>query len=99
MAGKQKTYEELNLSDDFMFGKIMRNPVNCKKMLERLLDIRIAAIEYPEDQKSIDISRDSRGVRLDIYVADTAETVYNVEVQTTDKKDFPKTALYGRHPK
>ncbi len=94
MAAKQKTYEELDLSDDFMFGKIMRNPVCCKEMLERLLNIKIAKIKYPEDQKTIDISADSKSVRLDIYVEDEAETVYNVEIQTVNTGELPKRARY-----
>lgn len=89
-----KKWEELELKDDFMFAKVMRDPELCKEMLERLLGIKIARIEYPEEQKTIDISYDSHGVRLDIYVQDDENTVYNVEVQTTDTKELPKRSRY-----
>ena len=40
----------------------------CKEMLQRILDIEIERIEYPEPQKSIDEDKDARSIRLDIYV-------------------------------
>ena len=36
----------------------------------------------------------SKGIRLDVYVEDEAGTVYNVEIQTTDKKNLPKRLRY-----
>ena len=48
------TWEEIGLSNDFLFGKVMQNPVLCKKLLERILpDLQIERIEYPELQKPI----------------------------------------------
>jgi predicted transposase/invertase (TIGR01784 family) len=73
-----------------MFGVIMRNPKYCKPFLERILDIKIARIEYPKSQETIDISADAKSVRLDIYVEDGNETVYNIEMQTSDKANLPK---------
>ena len=48
---KQKEYEKLELKDDFMFGKVMQNEAICKEFLERLMDIKIDNITYPERQK------------------------------------------------
>lgn len=89
-----KKWEELELKDDFMFAKVMRDPELCRKMLERLLEMDISAIEYPEEQKTIDLSYDSRSVRLDLYVKDHQDTVYNVEIQTVDTKELPKRSRY-----
>ena len=63
---EEQLWENLKISNDFMFAKVMRNPELCKGMLERLLDIQIDHIEYPEEQKVIDISKDSKSVRLDV---------------------------------
>ena len=42
-------WEELELSNDFIFGKVMRNPKICKELLERILpDLMIDRIEYVE---------------------------------------------------
>ena len=46
-----KAYEELELQDDFMFGKIMQDPKYCKPFLETILGIKIRRVEYPESQK------------------------------------------------
>lgn len=54
----------------------------------------IKKIEYPEEQKVIDITKDSKSVRLDVYVNDDAGTVYDVEMQTTSSKDLPKRSRY-----
>lgn len=48
----------------------------------------------PEEQKVIDITKDSKSVRLDVYVNDDAGTVYDVEMQTTSSKDLPKRSRY-----
>jgi len=74
---EEQLWENLKISNDFMFAKVMRNPELCKGMLERLLDIRIDHIEYPEEQKVIDIARDSKSVRLDVYIHDEKNTVCN----------------------
>ncbi|WP_418373809.1 hypothetical protein [Agathobacter sp.] len=46
-----KKFEVLTISDDFMFGIIMRNPKYCKPFWETILNIKISRIEYPQDQK------------------------------------------------
>ena len=91
---EEQLWENLNISNDFMFAKVMRNPELCKEMLERLLDIQIDHIEYPEEQKVIDISKDSKSVRLDVYLKDEQGTVYNIEIQTTNKKNLRKRTRY-----
>lgn len=94
--GQIKTdWEELGISNDFLFGKIMRNPELCKELLQRILpDLEIDRIEYPETQKSIQPDVDARSVRLDVYVKDDKNTVYDIEMQVTDTKELPKRSRY-----
>ena len=89
-----KPIEMLTIVDDFMFGAVMSNPKLCKILLELILGVKILKIEYPELQKVIDKRYGSKGVRLDVYVEDEAGTVYNVEIQTTDKGNLPKRTRY-----
>ena len=89
-----KRIEELTIVDDFMFGAVMRNPKYCKPLLEMALGVKIRKIKYPELQKAIDARYGSKSIRLDVYVEDEAGTVYNVEIQTTDKKNLPKRTRY-----
>ena len=74
-----KKFEVLTISDDFMFGIIMRNPKYCKPFWETILNIKISRIEYPQDQKTINLSLDAKSIRLDVYVEDDSNTVYNIE--------------------
>ena len=90
----EKAFEELQIKDDFMFSVIMRNPKFCKPFLERILGIKISHIEYPKAQETIDITVDAKSVRLDIYVEDGKETVYNIEMQTTENRNIPKRTRY-----
>ena len=90
----EKAFEELQIKDDFMFSVIMRNPKFCKPFLERILGIKISRIEYPKSQETIDIAADAKSVRLDIYVEDGNETVYNIEMQTAENRNLPKRTRY-----
>ncbi len=89
-----KGFEELEFKDDFMFGVIMRNPQYCKPFLETILGISISNIEYPKTQETIDITANSKSVRLDVYVEDEKDTVYNIEMQVALNKNLPKRSRY-----
>ena len=95
METKQTNWEDLSISNDFLFGKVMQNPELCKELLQRILpDLKIDRIEYPELQKSINIDMDARSVRLDVYVKDEKEVVYDIEMQVSDTKELPKRSRY-----
>lgn len=85
MARLKKSIHELNLEDDFLFAKVMNDETICKKVLEQILSINIKEIKYLNDQQVIDVALDAKAVRLDIYVKDELGTVYNVEIQKTDR--------------
>ena len=89
-----KPIEKLTIVDDFMFGAVMRNPKLCKTLLELILGVKIRKIEYPELQKTIDERYGSKSIRLDVYIEDDAGTVYDCEIQTTEKKQLPKRTRY-----
>ena len=94
MEPLKTNWESIGLSNDFLFGKIMRKPALCKRMLEIILGIKIDRIEYLESQKSIDEEWDARSIRLDIYVQDNKDIAYNIEIQTTNTGDLPKRSRY-----
>ena len=90
-----KPYDELTIQDNFIFQKVMRNKHICKQTIERLLDIDIKDISYPEEEKSINVRLDSKSIRLDVYVNDDKGTVFNIEMQTTkDMDELVKRARY-----
>ena len=45
-----KNYEELKLSDDFMFGKVMEDGALCREVLECLLGKPVGELEEIELQ-------------------------------------------------
>lgn len=94
MGRTKKKYEELTIVDDFMFGKIMRNPEHCKKLLEIILDVKIRKITFLEDQKTMNPDYMSKGVRMDVYVEDGADTVYAVEMQARNTGELPMRSRY-----
>lgn len=88
-------WDEIGISNDFLFGKVMRDAGLCQELLKRILpDLDIKHIEYPELQKEIKPDIDARSVRLDIYVRDEKEAVYNIEMQAITTKELPKRSRY-----
>ena len=91
----QTDWEELSISNDFLFGKIMQDQELCRELIQMILpDLKIDHIEYPELQKSITPDMDAHGVRLDVYVKDDRETVYDIEMQMGYTKELPKRSRY-----
>ena len=91
-----KPFDELTITDDFMFGAVMSEPKHLKPLLEYILGVKISQITYPEKQKTIDVNYGYKGVRLDVYCEDDEKTVYSVEIQTTDQRNLPKRIRYYR---
>ena len=94
MTRKYKRLEELEIWDDFMFGAVMSNKELCKHLLEIILQKKIKDIRYTELQKTIDLQYDAKSIRLDVYVEDDLDSVYNIEIQTTNEKNLPKRSRF-----
>lgn len=88
-----KTIDDLEFTDDYMFGVVLHDEEICKGVLERLLKIKIERIEYPELQKSIKTGFDSHGIRLDVYVSDS-ESVYDIEIQNKKFSELGKRTRF-----
>ena len=91
---KMKTIDELTLMDDYMFAQVMRDTKHLKPLLEFILKISIKEIRLIEPQRTEKEGYESKGIRLDLYVTDENNTVYNVEVQATDKQNVQKRSRY-----
>ncbi len=93
-TGQEIKWEEIGISNDFLFGRVMQNPKLCKKLLETILGIEIERIEYPEGQKVINLEKDAKSVRLDIFVRDEKKSVYDIEMQACSSTELPKRSRY-----
>lgn len=46
MGASHTNWEDLGISNDFLFGKVMQNPRLCQELLQRILpDLKIDHIE------------------------------------------------------
>ena len=111
MQDETAPIDAVDITNDFMFAYVMRDPELCTELLEYLLPGRkICQIKYlsedgeetaesamPEPQKSLAGAFDKRGVRLDVYL-DDGKNIFNVELQVAPERALPQRArLYQAH--
>ena len=89
----KKTLSELTIKDNFIFGAVMCEEPNCRRLLEMVLDFPIERIEVNKE-KSIVYHPEYKGVRLDVYAKDEKRTHYNVEMQAIKEPALGKRARY-----
>ena len=90
-----KSFDELTIQDNFIFQKVMLKKHICKAVLERLLDISIKDIVYIQEEKTLDVSLETKSVRLDVYLNDDKGTVFNIEMQTSkDMEELVKRTRF-----
>ena len=88
-------WEQLDITDDFLFGKLMENPGLCKWLLQTIFpELHITDIQYPQLQKTIRPDAEAKGVRLDVYVQDDKDRVYNIEMQVRIAESLPQRVRY-----
>ena len=101
----QKSFEELTISDDFMFCKVMEHESICKEFLEMLFTAKIENITYLSSQNIITGNSAAKSVRLDVLVKDMAGKAYDIEMffpidirvyRKTRVLPFGKTSLLHR---
>ena len=89
----KKTFQELNLSNAFLFAAALEDPETCRLVLEIILDTKLPKVNVHAEQ-SILVSSDFRSIRLDIYASDEMQVSYNVEAQNDDRKNLAKRSRY-----
>ena len=87
-------YEGILPQHDYVFGKIMEDKETCKRFIEQTLDIKIRDLVYLEKQKTLDPAIDVKGIRLDVYVEDDQNTVYNIEINSSNRGSLTKRSRY-----
>ena len=87
-------FQNLNLSDDFLFAKVMEDETVLRPVVEKILGIRIREMTIVQSQRVIDIEPDSKGIRLDIMADDAAGSRYTVEMQNENEYNIGKRSRY-----
>ena len=96
---EQKLYEKwqsLTIRDNFIFSKVMEEyPDICRRLLEKILNVKIKKISYPEREKVLENRLDSKGIRLDVYVEDkNSNRSFDVEMQISNADNLAKRMRY-----
>lgn len=88
-------WSKLTITNRFMFNKVFTtNTEACKRLLEILLNIKIAKIEAPKGEYTLEGgSIENRGVRFDVFTEDDNH-LYDIEMQTVEETDLPERARY-----
>ncbi len=89
-----KSFDELTITDNFMFSKVMQNKELCRQFLEMVMGVKIKEITFPEYERTIDIRYDAKSIRLDVILEDEEHTVYNLEMQATSRDYLNKRTRY-----
>lgn len=90
---QKRKLNELTIKDNFMFGAVMMEEENCRRLLELIMGIPIARVEVSRE-KSIVYHPEYKGVRLDVYAKDEESTHYNIEMQVAQKPELGRRARY-----
>lgn len=89
----QKKFQDLNLSDAFLFAAAMEDSEICRLALEILLNRKIASVAVHTEHSML-YSSDYRSIRLDVYAQDDEGDNYNVEMQGENQGNLPKRSRY-----
>ena len=90
----QKPFDDLTISDDFMFCKVMEYEPICREFLEMLFSAKIDKITYLSSQNTVTANSGAKTVRLDVLVKDESGTSYNIEMQVGNEYNIPKRMRY-----
>nr|MCR4850143.1 PD-(D/E)XK nuclease family transposase [Lachnospiraceae bacterium] len=83
-----KNFEELEFSDDFMFGKVMEDPQICQDVIECLLQQPIGELIKVQTQREFKYTSDGKSIRLDVYNENSAGSVFDTEMQNLNNKSI-----------
>ena len=90
----KKPFDELTITDNYMFQTVMTEPKHVRPLLEMIIGKKIRKIEVLTPEKTVETGYDSRGIRMDVYVEDDENTVYDVEMQASRRRSLGKRFRY-----
>jgi predicted transposase/invertase (TIGR01784 family) len=99
METKHTPFEQLTITNKFMFAMVFSQKDIAKPFLEAILGIKIYELRDPEPEKTIEVNPLSKGVRFDVFVKESGpngETLrsFDIEMQMEDTHEIPKRARF-----
>jgi len=89
-----KSFDELTITDDYMFYRVMEDMNICKRLLNIVLTGKTETITEIGLQKTVADAGRARGVRFDVWAKSRNGTIYDVEMQAVNKDDLAKRIRY-----
>ena len=88
------SFQELNLSNQFLFPAALEDPITCRLVLECIVEEQIGElavrVEYTKRYDS-----EFKCIRLDVFAKDVVtEISYNTEMQNKDEYNLPLRSRY-----
>ena len=95
MKKENKNQVYFGLTNDIIFGWIMKSDENCLAIIRAILpELNITSIVHKEAQHDITPVASTRGVRFDAVVQDDQKRYYDIEMQVENTGDLGKRARY-----
>ena len=95
MKKENNNPEYFGLTNDIIFGWIMKSEENCLAIIRAILpELNITSIVHKEIQHDITPVTSTRGVRFDAVVQDDQKRYYDIEMQVENTGDLGKQARY-----
>lgn len=95
---KLKVEEQSNImipiTNDYMFGEVMRVPEIYRQVLEIILEESVDSAHFSNTQQSMEGSNESHGIRMDAYM-ENKTAMYNSEMQTSNQNTPILRARYN----
>ncbi len=89
----RKSFDELTITDDYMFCTVLQDEALCKTLLQSVLGTEIGEIKNLTYQKTI-TAGSKKSIRLDVCAGDSTGTIYDIEMQTTNEKNLANRMRY-----
>lgn len=86
-------FQDLNLSNYFLFAAAAEDEATSQLLLETLLGIRVGRVKVNVEHSFL-YSSDYRSIRLDVYVSDEVRVRYNVEMENRDRGALPQRSRF-----
>ena len=90
---KFKRWEDLDITNDFIFSRVMRNKKLCQTLLEMILKVKVGKIKFLTSHHAIRVEPNAKGIIMDVYLKDENKVI-NVEMQASNHGDLPRRARY-----
>ena len=87
-------FQELNLSDRFLFPAALEDPITCRLILECIVEEEIGELAVKVEYTKLDNS-ELKCIQLDVYAKDViTEVSYNLEMQNNNEYNLPLRSRY-----